>query len=92
MTITLTPNFQAIVDQKIASGEFADESAVVEEALLLLEQRDQLQRLRESLALADEQIERGEWVEFTPELLERLSEEAHQNMLQGRPISLDVQP
>ena len=92
MTIALNPEYEALVQRKIATGEYADESAVIHEALRLLDRRDQLQRLRTSLDLADEQIERGEGVELTTELLTRLTHEAHENALQRLPISPDVQP
>lgn len=92
MTIALTPEFEALVQQKIAAGEYADESEVIQEALRLLNRRDELQRLRASIDLTDEQIERGDAVELTPELFSRLAHEAHENALKGLPISLDVQP
>ncbi len=50
------------------------------------------QRLRASLALADEQIERGEGIIWGPEVMERLKREATANALQGKPIKDDVKP
>jgi antitoxin ParD1/3/4 len=92
MLVTLNPELEALVRQKVDSGDFTDEASVVEEALLLLEKRDRLRRLRESLDLADEQIDRGEGVEWTPDHLDRLTAEAKENSRRGKPISDDVKP
>ncbi len=92
MTITLNPELEASVHRRVASGEFADETAVIQEALRLLDRRDELQRLRATLDLAEAQLDRGEGVEWTPELLPRLMREARENSRQRKPISLDVQP
>jgi hypothetical protein len=39
-----------------------------------------------------EQIERGEVIEFTPELLEELVREAEENMRLGKPVRSAVRP
>ena len=36
MTLTLTPELKAMIQQKIDSGRYADENEVVHEALVLL--------------------------------------------------------
>jgi hypothetical protein len=56
------------------------------------EHRDDPERLRASLDLADEQIRRGESAELTSELLVQLAREAHDNALRRVQISSDVQP
>ena len=40
MNVILTKELEALVDEKIRSGRYADESDVVRDALRLLEQRD----------------------------------------------------
>ena len=62
MTITLTPEIESIVKQKVASGYYASETAVIRESLRLLQQRDEekLKSLREDLQAAYEQSARGE--------------------------------
>lgn len=92
MIVALNPELEALVRQKVESGDFTDEASVVKEALLLLEKRDRLRKLRESLDLADEQIDRGEGIEWTPDLLDRLMAEARENSRRGKPINDDVKP
>jgi hypothetical protein len=51
-----------------------------------------LQRLRASLVEADAEIERGEDVEWSPELIERLNREADEMFKQGIQPDPDVCP
>ncbi|CAN5423843.1 hypothetical protein BH20ACI1_BH20ACI1_04880 [soil metagenome] len=62
MQITLTPEIEVIIKQKVASGNYASETEVIKESLRLLEERDQekLKSLREDLAAAYQQSECGE--------------------------------
>lgn len=62
MQITLTPEIEIIVKQKVASGDYASETEVIRESLRLLQQRDEekLKSLREDLQAAYEQLRRGE--------------------------------
>jgi len=62
MQITLTPEIESIVKQKVASGYYASETAVIRESLRLLEERDEerLKSLCEDLQAAYEQSVRGE--------------------------------
>ncbi len=42
MNVSLTPEFEKFVDQKVASGLYASASEVVRDALRLMEERDRL--------------------------------------------------
>jgi antitoxin ParD1/3/4 len=92
MSVQLAARITERIQQKVEAGAYANADAVVEEALGLLEQRDQLRSLRESLARANEQIERGEFVDWTPDLLEQWDHEADELMRQGRRPKADVRP
>lgn len=53
LNINLTPQLEALVRDKVASGRYSSASEVVREALRLLEEQDQLRALRlESLRQA----------------------------------------
>lgn len=62
MQITLTPEIEIIIKQKVASGNYASETEVIKESLRLLQERDErkLKSLREDLTAAYRQSERGE--------------------------------
>ena len=59
MNVTLPPQFEAMLEEKVTSGRYADASEVIQEALRLLDERDRLQHLRAALAIGLEQIERA---------------------------------
>jgi putative addiction module CopG family antidote len=88
MNVVLTPQFEAIIRQKIAAGPYADATEVVEEALLVLDERDRLAWLRS--AVADGEV--GEGVPYTPQLMERLKREAEEDHRVGKPIDDAVKP
>jgi antitoxin ParD1/3/4 len=65
MNVSLTPELEKLVHEKVKSGRYLSASEVVREALRLLEERDRLYELRLSelqrkLSVGVEQADRGE--------------------------------
>ncbi len=65
MNVSLTPELEQLVQQKVRSGRYLSASEVVREALRLLEDRDRLkdlklEELRKFVAVGIEQADRGE--------------------------------
>ena len=65
--ITLRPAARKFISRKVASGNYASPSAVVEEGLAMLAQRDkakerQLKRLRKLVAAGLEQLDAGQGI------------------------------
>jgi len=46
VNVSLTPELEALIRERVRSGRYTSASEVVREALRLLEDRDELQRLR----------------------------------------------
>jgi antitoxin ParD1/3/4 len=66
MHISLTERLEEFVKEKVESGLYNNSSEVIREALRLMEQEDQLHkikldRLREAVRFGDEQLARGEY-------------------------------
>ena len=66
MNISLTPNLQVLVQEKVKSGLYNDASEVVQEALRLMHERDtrdqaKLERLRKEATLGFEALDREEF-------------------------------
>ncbi len=66
MNISLTPELEKLVNEKVANGLYNSPSEVVCEALMLLKEQDtlkqmRLEELRKEVALGVEQMERGEF-------------------------------
>lgn len=92
MSITLTPEAEAQVRELVDRGGYTDADAVLDEALRVLRERDQLARLRELIAVAEEQAARGQVREWTPDSLDRLKREAEEDERLGRPLRDEVLP
>ncbi len=65
MNVSLTPELEKLVQEKVKSGRYLSASEVVREALRLLQEQDQLrelrlEELRKFVAVGVEQADRGE--------------------------------
>ncbi len=64
MNVSLTPELERLINEKVVSGRYQSASEVVREALRLLEERDyarrgRMEQLRSEIARGMEQVERG---------------------------------
>ena len=91
--IQLTPELQEMVDRVLASGAYEDTSSVLEASLRLLEERTRkLDWLRAEIQIGENQIARGEVVEYRPDTMRRLIAEAEERSRQGLPVRDAVKP
>jgi antitoxin ParD1/3/4 len=89
MSVTLTPQLEDLIRQKVDAGLYRDAETVVRVALRLLDEQDRrLQRLRAAIAEGEE----GEDLPWTPELMEQLTQEAEEMVRQGIAPDPDVCP
>ena len=88
MSIQLTADVETIVRQKAESGLYPSADEVLREALRLLDEQDRLRWLRAALAEGEE----GEGIEYTPEHMDRLRENAIHRWKAGEKPSPDVLP
>jgi antitoxin ParD1/3/4 len=66
MNVSLTPELEKLVNEKVKSGLYNSASEVIREGLRLLQEQDELKRirrdeLRREIMLGVEQIRRGEY-------------------------------
>lgn len=92
MNVSLTPQLEAMIRQRVESGRYNNASEVVREALRLLEEHEKLMHLRSLLAVGLEDERRGDLVEFTPEYEENLSRRVEEKFLRGEVPNPDVCP
>jgi len=92
MNVTLSPQLQAMVQQRVESGRFIDASEVIQAALQLMVEHERFQRLRAAVAEGFEQAERGETVPYSTALMDQLKREAVEAARAGEPIPDEVKP
>ena len=69
MNVSLTPELEDLIHEKVKSGMYHSASEVVREALRLLKERDalrdlRLEEIRREVRAGLEQIERGEYTDY----------------------------
>ncbi|MCY7283359.1 MAG: type II toxin-antitoxin system ParD family antitoxin [Cyanobacteria bacterium CAN_BIN43] len=82
MNVSLTPELEKLVHEKVKSGRYLSASEVVREGLRLLEERDRLHQLRlselqQKLTIGVQQADRGELIE-ADDLFAELEEDIRQ--------------
>jgi putative addiction module CopG family antidote len=93
MTLRLPADVEARVREKVERGEFSDADAVIREAMRLLDERErQLTQLRGMLQTGLDQLDQGEGVPFTPELVAEMRRDAEERYRRGERANSDVGP
>jgi putative addiction module CopG family antidote len=92
MTIHLTPEAEALIQQLLAQGDYDNPEAVVEEALQTLVERDKLARLQAAIAVGDEQASQGRVIPWTPDFLDRLKRQSTEHVRLGKPFKDEAIP
>ena len=77
MSLRMPADVEERILQLVENGRYRGAEEALRKAVQLLDDHEQrLQWLRAAVAAADEQIERGEGIELTPELMEAIEREA----------------
>lgn len=89
MNVSLTPELEVFVNQKVASGMYQTASEVVRDGLRLLRERDELhqskiEELRKAIALGQEEADRGEVGPLNEETIQRLKARGNSRRKQGK--------
>jgi putative addiction module CopG family antidote len=75
MNVQLTPEMEAMVDVKVKAGEYSSPNAVVEEALALLDRRDQAREdIRQKIEAGLESLRQGKGIEGEAAMAQMLAE------------------
>ena len=93
MVVQISSQLEAKIERLMETGDFSSQEDVLTKAIGLLELREKkLAWLRAELAIADEQIARGEFVEYSPDFMERLIKESEERSRLGLPVKDAVKP
>lgn len=92
MSVTLTPELEAMIQERVESGRYSDASEVVRDALHHLEEHERLKHLRTLLEVGRQDELRGDFVEYTPEWVAGLAQRVEERFLRGDEPNPDVCP
>jgi antitoxin ParD1/3/4 len=93
VAIQLPADVEARIRQKVEGGDYPDAGEVVREAMRLLDaQERQLEELRAKLRSGLDQLDRGEGVPLTSELVEQMRRDAEDRFHRGERPNPDVVP
>ena len=85
MNVSLTPELENLINEKVKSGLYNSASEVIRESLRLLQEQDELKRirkdeLRREIMLGVEQIRRGEFIEVKSSEIKKFADEIIKEM------------
>ena len=90
MNTPLTPKIERLIQERLQRGRYHSAAEVVEDAFEALVERENLQAIRAELDHADDQLVRGEYLEYDESNLRDLAERVKargQERLAERPKS-----
>lgn len=93
MSVTLNADTEEIIRRLVADGRYPDADALVQDALQLLESRQQqINELRAKIQVGIDELERGEFVEVKDEFWDEIDREVDEMLLRGDIPDPDVCP
>ena len=94
MHVRLSEVDENYIKGKVESGFYTSENEVVRDAVRRMrEEEERIARFQAAVRIGDEQIERGETVPYSQELMEQISQRAVQRARQGKKVdNPDVLP
>jgi antitoxin ParD1/3/4 len=93
MAINIPADIEERILEKVERGDFPDAGEVIREAMRLLDEQEQeLEQLQAKLQIGLDQLDQGEHVLFTPELMDQLRREVNDRLRRGEQPNPDVVP
>ena len=88
MTVTLPPQVEALIQEKVDSGLYPTADAVIEEAMRLLDEQDRIRWLQEAIAAG----QRSGAIAMTPERMHATIQRGIADAAAGKPVKDAVAP
>lgn len=80
MNVSLTPELEKMVADRVRSGRYASASEVIREALRLLGEQDRLSQLRQDVRLGLEQLNQGVHRPFDHQAVKRVKRQGRKRL------------
>ena len=93
MHVNLSAEMDSYIKGKVAGGFYGNATEVIRDAIRRMqEEESRMTSWQAAIAKGNAQLDRGEGVPYTPELMERLTQSAIEALHNGQPIDPDVLP
>jgi antitoxin ParD1/3/4 len=91
--VNLSPEMEEYIKSKVANGFYGNATEVIRDAIRRMQGEDERSRAWQvAIAKGEAELDRGEGVAHTPELMERLTQSAITTMHSDQPINSDILP
>ncbi len=93
MHVNLSSEMEGYIKNKVTSGFYGNATEVIRDAIRRMQaEENRMTAWQAAIAKGDAQLDRGEGVPYTPELMEGITQSAIEAMDNGQPIDPDVLP
>ena len=90
MLVHLKSDVQTFIEERVREGDFEDADEAVSAAVRqMAERHEQLAKLDAALQIGIDQLERGEGIEWSPELMDEIFAEAMKRFEAGERVEHD---
>jgi antitoxin ParD1/3/4 len=91
--IDLSPDMEHFIEAKVAGGLYGNAAEVVQDAIRRMQAEDvRLAAWRAAIKVGDDQLDRGEGIDYTPDLLNEMTQRAIDDMHSDRQMDADALP
>lgn len=93
MHVNLSPEMETYIKTKVASGFYGNATEVIRDAIRRMQEaEEQLAAWKAAIAKGEAQLDKGEGIPFTPELMRTITQLAISSMGSTESINPDVTP
>jgi antitoxin ParD1/3/4 len=93
MHINLSEEMESFIKAQVSSGFYGNATEVIRDAIRRMKaETERVNAFRRAVAAGDAELERGEFSEYTPELMEGIAQKARNNLHSNEPLDPDVLP
>jgi antitoxin ParD1/3/4 len=93
MHINLSPEMEKFIQGKVEAGFYSNATEVIRDAIRRMHEEEQkVVAMRAALKVGDDQLDKGERVPYTADLVTRAAAKAKDNARRGRKVNPDVTP